>query len=184
MTDMKKVTMRLRLNDSAPEDDIVKAIDAIENRAQAAEKSLTEAQNKAKADGDSAAKNLKDKEDAVKDLEEKLKEAKEALKNCKDELDAMKTDKENAEKAALAEKAKNMVEGYAKLGRIKNEASSILKWTNLAIADLEGTENMIKDLPLNKQAVTIPELNKLGENELPTSAAALAAQNRLKRQGR
>ena len=44
---LTKVTMRLKLNDSAPADDIVKAIDAIEDRAKAAEKEAEEAKNKA-----------------------------------------------------------------------------------------------------------------------------------------
>ena len=98
----------------------------------------------------------------------------------------MTEDKVKAENAMKEEEAKNMVSNFAKLGRIKNEATVILKWTNLAKADFEGTKAMIEDLPLNKDAVKITDAvaNKLGEHDLPSNAIGLAVKNRLKREGK
>lgn len=185
MENFTKVTMRLRLNDSAPADDVVKAIDAIEDRAKRAEtardKAILEAQNKAKADADEKDE-LKRK---LKKAEEDKAKAQADYDTCKSALDAMEEDKQKAEDAMNAEKAKNMVEGFAKAGRIKNEATVILKWTNLAKADFDGTKAMIEELPLNKAAVVItPEVNTLPEGALPTTAMGLAVRNKLARQGK
>jgi len=185
--EMIKVTMKLGLNDSAPEDSIVKAIEAIENRATMAELELKNVQNKAKVKEDS------DSEEMDK-LKNKAKEAKEAydkcmqdLEDCQNKLNAMETDKKKAEDDAKAEKVKNMIEGYAKAGRIKNEATVILKWTETAKKlGFEETKSMIEDLPLNKISPVNSqiELRKLEEGAIPTTAAGLAAKNRLKNQGK
>ena len=49
-------------------------------------------------------------------------------------------------------KAKNMVEGFAKSGRIKNDTETITKWTNKAKSDFEGVKALIEDLPVTKVA--------------------------------
>jgi len=184
---MIKVTMKLGLNDSAPEDSIVKAIEVIELRATSAEASLKEVQMKAKA-----------KEDADGDEMDKLKakaaEAKatydkcmEELEDCKNKLNAMETDKKAAEDKAEGEKVKNMIEGYAKAGRIKNEATVILKWSETAKKlGFNETKSMIEDLPLNKIAPVITDAtpNKLDAGQLPTSALGLMAKNKLRREGK
>ena len=180
-----KVTMRLKLNDAATEDNIVTAIDAIENRATEAEKmaieAITEAQNKAKADADELDK-LKAK---LKKAEEAAAKASAEYEDCKSQLDAMEKDKKAAEEKAEEDKIKNMVEGFAKIGRIKNEATVILEWTNTGkVLGAEKVKNMIEALPLNKEAKTIVEPNKIGEGELPTNAMSLAVKNRLKREGK
>lgn len=181
-----KVTMRLKLNDAATEDNIVAAIDAIENRAKEAERmaldASTEAQNKAKADADELDK-LKAK---LKKAEDAAAAAKADYENCKNALDAMEQDKKAAEEKAEEDKIKNMVEGFAKVGRIKNEATVILEWTNTSkVLGAEKVKNMIEALPINKVANNLePELNKLGEKELPTNAMSLAVKNRMKREGK
>ncbi|CAB4130906.1 S14_ClpP_1 domain containing protein [uncultured Caudovirales phage] len=183
---MTKVTMRLKLNDAAREDDVVAAIDSIENRAKTAEENLQvailDAQNKAKNDSDAYDK-MKAEFDKKKAELDKLKAE---MEDCKNELDAMKTDKQKAEDEAKKEKAKNMIENFAKVGKIKNDATTILKWSNLAVADFEGTKNMLEDLPLNKVApvITNTVVNKLQEGQLPTNAVGLMAYNRLKREGK
>ena len=99
----------------------------------------------------------------------------------------METDKKAAEDKAEAEKVKNMIEGYAKAGRIKNEATVILKWSETAKKlGFEETKSMIEDLPLNKISPVNSqiELRKLEEVAIPTTAAGLAAKNRLKNQGK
>jgi len=183
---MIKVCMRLGLNDSSPEDSIVKAIDAIENRAKKAEsdvENLKKEKTEDKAKSDDELDKLKAK---LKKLEEEKAAKDSAYNACKEALDAMTEDKVKAENAMKEEEAKNMVSNFAKLGRIKNEATVILKWTNLAKADFEGTKAMIEDLPLNKDAVKITDAvaNKLGEHDLPSNAIGLAVKNRLKREGK
>ena len=96
----------------------------------------------------------------------------------------METDKKAADDKLQEEKAKNMVEGFAKAGRIKNEATVMLKWTNLAKSDFDGTKAMIEELPLNKAAVVIPTENVIPEGSLPTTAMGLAVRNKLARQGK
>lgn len=181
-----KVTMRLKLNDAATEDNVVKAIDEIENRAKQAEamtlEAITEAQNKAKVDADEMDK-LKAK---LKKLEDDKVRSDAEYEDCKNKLDALEKDKKSAEDKVKEDQAKNMIEDFAKIGRIKNEESIKLTWVRLAKADFEGTKNMIEALPLNKEAtkLTTVEPNKLKDGELPTSAIGLSVMNRLKREGK
>lgn len=182
---MIKVCMKLGLNDGTPEESIVQAIDAIMNRATAAEQAkleaVSEAQNKAKADSDELNKLM----DKLKKAEEAANKAKAEYEDCKSRLDAMETDKLEADKKVEEEKAKNMVEGFAKVGRIKNEATVVLEWTNTAkVLGFEKTKAMLEALPLNKVATPIPDVNQLGDGELPTTAMVLAVKNRLKREGK
>lgn len=183
---MIKVCMRLGLNDSAPEDNIVKAIDEIENKAKA---DVTAALNRAEA-AENKAKNDESELDKLKakiaKAEEDLKKAKADYEDCKSKLDAMEQDKLKAEEEAEEDKIKNMIEGFAKAGRIKNEATVILKWTNTAKKiGFDETKAMIEEIPLNKVAPILnPEENKLKEGQLPTTALGLMAYNKLKREGK
>lgn len=181
---MTKVTMKLGLNDAATEDNVVSAIKEIEDKAYnaevakiAAENKVKEIENATKAEKEDLAKKLKEAEDAKATVNANYDK-------LKAEYDAMVTDKLAAEKATLEVKAKNMVEGYAKAGRIKNEASVILKWTNKAVENYEETEELIKDLPLSKEAPKLEIANQLKEGELPTSTIGLMVKNRQKREGK
>lgn len=185
VNNMIKVCMKLGLNDSAPEDSIVKAIEAIENKAKsdldALKVDLEKAKNKAKDDDGELAK-LKEK---VKKMEEDKAKNDADLEDSKNKLTAMEADKKKAEDKAEDDKIKNMVDGFAKTGRIKNEETIKLSWcTTAKKLGFEETKNMIESLPLNKMAVTIPTENKIPEGTLPTSAMGLAAMNKLKRQGK
>jgi ATP-dependent protease ClpP protease subunit len=176
---MKLVTNRLKLNDAATEENMVKAIDAIEDNAKARERELSEelekVQNKAKAD-DSEMDKLKN---ALKKAEADKAKADEAYNACKEMLDAMEADKKTIEEEAKADKAKNMVEDFAKIGRIKNEETVKLQWVNLAKNDFDGVKAMIEALPLNKKAEDIKEvINKV---DVPTTAVGLAAKLRAER---
>ena len=180
-----KITMRLKLNDSAPENDIVAAIDAIENRAYTAETKVIEVTNKI-----NEVENLSkaEKEALKKKLDEaeaKMATDKTAYDKLKGEYDAMVTDKLTAEKATNELKAKTMVEGYAKQGRIKNEAAVILKWTNRAVDNFEETEELLKEIPLNKEATIITEAKANDVTGIhATNAISLSVKNKLKREGK
>lgn len=183
-TNMLKVTMKLNLNDGATEDNVVSAIKSIEDRAYAAEVSVISAEKSLKEVQDAAKKSKADAGEEMDNLKAKMEEDKKAYDKLKTAFDAMTEDKEKAENAAKEIGAKNMVEGFAKAGRIKNDATAQLKWVKMAIEDFDGTKAMIEDLPLNKDAVKITTTNKLGEGELPTTSMGLAVKNKLAREGK
>lgn len=143
---LTKVTNRLGLVDGSNEDTILAAIEKIQNKADVAEAKANDLQEK-----------LTEKESEKKEVETKLTEA-------TNKLQEVENAKKEAEKQAAEVKAKNMVEGYAKAGRIKNDAETIGKWTNLAVVDFDGTEALIKDLPVHKAA------NKIDVSEVSNSA--------------
>jgi hypothetical protein len=43
-----------------------------------------------------------------------------------------------------------MVEGFAKLGKIKNDEATIKAWTDKAVADHDGVKKMLEEIPVNK----------------------------------
>ena len=118
---MLKVTNKLGLNDDANEDNILNAIKEIEN------------------------KSASEKEAMAKQIEE----AKNALKEMEDKYNALEVEIETEKEAQKEKEATNMVTEFAKIGRIKNEESTIAKWVTLAKADFEGTKLLIEELPLN-----------------------------------
>jgi hypothetical protein len=48
-----------------------------------------------------------------------------------------------------------MVKGYAEVGRIKNEAKNIARFVAMAKVAFEETEELIKDIPLNKETASL-----------------------------
>lgn len=126
---MLKVTNKLGLNDDANEESILTAIKEIEN--------------KSVADKEAMQKEIDDAENALKDLKEKY--------------NAMEVENAAIKDEAEMNKCTNMVTEFAKVGRIKNEADTIAKWTNLAKADFEGTKELIEGLPLNAIANKIDD---------------------------
>ena len=151
-----KVTNKLGLVSEANEEAILEAIAKIENKAAEAEdkfKTMEDALNAKKAE---CAK-----------MEAELAEAKASLNEAAEA-------KNKAELEAKETKAKNMVEGYAKAGRIKNDADTIAKWSNKAVSDFEGTEELIKDLPVFKAANKINDVSNLSDDAQLTGVIAKA----------
>lgn len=161
---MKKVANRLKLNEEANEDSILAAIDSIENKATDAEKRAQAAETKLKEVEDKAKNDDEEMKNKMKDLEDEAAKHKAAFEKCQKELDEMKKKADDAEEEAKAEKAKNMVTEFAKLGKIKNEASVIETWTKDATVDFEATKKKLEDLPVNKVANKI-ELNKIEDKD-------------------
>lgn len=181
---MTKITMKLGLNDAATEDNVVTAIKGIEDRAYKAETEVIAKDNEI-ASIKAAAKVEQDRLTSELATVKTTLTAKEAeLATVKAKADTLETEKATAQAAAIEIKARTMVEGFAKAGRIKNEATVVEPWVKLAIADFDGTKAMIEAIPLNKSAVVIPEETKLKEGEHPTSAVSLTVKNRLKRMGK
>jgi uncharacterized membrane-anchored protein YjiN (DUF445 family) len=178
--DMKLVCNRLGLNPSAPEESILKAIDAIENRAKKAE---TETEDLKKEKVEDKVKN----DDEMDKLKAKLKKAEEdkakadkEYEDCKSQLDAITKDKLKVEEDAKKDKIKNMVEDFAKIGRIKNTEEVKLQWiTTGEKIGFDEAKNLIELLPLNKESVKIETvLNKV---EHATTAESLRERNRKER---
>lgn len=182
---MQKVTMRLKLNDAATEDNMVKAIDAIDEARIKAESDLSALNKKAKDEKKELEDKMKDMEDKMADHAKKMDDMKAEYKDCKDELDAMTKDKKKAEDDAEEDKIKNLIDEKAKEGRIKNEETVKLQWRVTAKkVGLEEVKNMLEALPLSKTAPKVTVTNKLEEGELPTTAMSLAVKNKLKREGK
>lgn len=129
---MSKVANKLGLNTEASEDSIIAEIVSIQNK-------KAEMEDKLKKMEDALAK----KKGECDELEAKYNELK---KKAEDEAEERK----KAEDEAKKEKAKNMVEGFAKAGKVKNE--SVEKWTSMAVADFDSVKNMLEELPTNKTA--------------------------------
>jgi ATP-dependent Clp endopeptidase proteolytic subunit ClpP len=130
---MKKVCNKLGLVEDAKEENVLAAIDKLEDRAVRAETAVVSAKadlevlNKSKAS-----------------LEEEMKKHKDAFEKCKAELDKMQKEKDEVENAAKKEKATAMVKEAAQVGRIKNEDPVINKWVDLAVKDFDGTKAMYR----------------------------------------
>ena len=96
---------------------------------------------------------------AIQEIENKAMTAKEKMKA---EMDALKEKMEADNKAFDELKAKfeatkednckNMVTGFATLGKIANDEAIINKWTALASNDFDGTKELLESLPVNKVA--------------------------------
>ena len=136
---MTKVANKLGLNQEANEESILSAISAIENKLTAA-----------------IVKN-EDSEDKLKKMEDAYEEAKKKCEDLEMKIGEFKKKAEDAEAEEKKSTAKNMIENFVKAGRIKNESSE--KWIALASNDLEGTEELLKAIPVNKVANKINEGN-------------------------
>ena len=151
---MTKIANKLGLIADANEESILAAIASIENK-----------------------KN--DMESKMKKAEEKYNEAQEECDKLKAEMEDLKQQAKKAEdEAKKAEgeakksEAKNMIEGFVKSGKIKNEAAE--EWIELAVADLAKAKNMLEKLPTNGKATTIVDGNQgqlATEQELTMGAA-------------
>lgn len=152
-TDMKNVISKLGLVEGAQEIDVLNAIQNKES--EMAE--LKAALDKAKAECD-------EMERKYIDLCNKMEEEAKA--------------KAEMEEKEMEEECKSMVENFAKLGRIKNDAEVIEKW--VATAKTQGiaeTKAMIESLALNKVAAVIPQGGQapVDPNNQPMSAVNLMA---------
>lgn len=159
---MIKVANKLGLVSEASEDSIVSAIEGIQNK-------LTDAVNK---------KNEADEK--LKKMENDYAEAQKECDDLKAKIADYKKKAEDAEEEEKKTKAKNMVENFAKLGKIKNEA--VEKWSALAVVDFDGTKQMLEDLPINKVANKI-EVTGGGEEKALTNVVAatmVEVRNKLK----
>lgn len=118
--------------------------------------------NKSAADLASVKNELSEKETELIEAKKKLAE-----------LEASSKAELSAKNALIA---KSMVANYK--NRISED--SVESWEKKAIEDLEGTESLLKSIPINKAGVSLAEKQEEKRAEMPTSAAALMAEVRVK----
>ena len=154
----KLVTNKLGLNESATEDNILRAIQDIENKAATESSRLNTALNE-------ATRLKTDAENKASDLEAKLKKAKDEYDALKAEYDKMQKEKKEAEDKAAKDKAeatakecKNMLDGFVKSNRIKADAvNGWLDKVTTGKLTVDEVKDMIEALPVNGKAVKVAE---------------------------
>lgn len=159
---MTKVTNMLNLNAEASEDAIVGEITALLNK-----KATTEDK-------------MKKMQDAYDEAMDKCNKMKEELDGYKKKVEDAMKEKEKMEGEAKKEKAKNMIEGFVKIGKIKNESSE--KWIAQALVNFDEVKNLLEELPTNGKAPIVQTAAEVTDTEL-TMVAAKAMQevrNKLK----
>lgn len=140
-----KLANKLGLITEANEDSMCNEVERLLNKLTKAEKDCKDKEKEISDHKDEMDKKKKELDD-MKEKHDKLKEELDALKKkVKDDEEADKAKNE----AKLETEAKNMIDGFVKTGRIKNEAVVIEKWVKAAKADMAGTKEMIESLPLN-----------------------------------
>lgn len=179
--DMKKVANKLNLNVEASEDSIVAEIEKVQNKITEQDTTiqthLTTIQNKESEIGKLKA-DVQAKENELTEMKNKVAQMEADQKKKDDEAKA----KAEAEEAT---KAKNMIEGYVKEGRIKNEAEVITKWTDMAKkVGIDEVKNMIESLPVNRASVKI-DVHQSGDTHKIGSVVNKAmAEKKAKLEGR
>lgn len=160
---MTKVANKLGLQEGVNEDTIVASIADLQNKASKAEE---------------IKKKMEDEKTAY---EMKMEDLKAELEKCKAELDEEKMKAKKMEEEAEDKAIKNALEGYAKAGRIKNEA--IGQWSETAKSvGIDKVKDMIETLPINKVAnkITIDGSTGVNDTDLTNVAARTMANLRNK----
>jgi predicted metal-dependent hydrolase len=174
---MTNVAKKLGLPENATEADCENAIDAL--MVKLAKKAKNKKNDMDEPDGDEEAM------DKYKDMLATITNSQKAeLKEVADTLAALKAEAEASKNEIAKEKATHLVNQYVnRLGGKDAKPETIASWVAQATKDLAGTENLLKELPLNIAAVKVEntiELQKLPEGKLPTSAMNLMAELKAK----
>ena len=84
-----------------------------------------------------------------------------ALNEAENKLADYENKMKEAEMANKISIAKEMVNSFVKLGKIKNEEASVDKWLNLATLDFDMAKSMLDEIPVNvvTPSVKIPQVN-------------------------
>ena len=125
------------LHEASSETMIVEAIDGLYNRAAIAESGLTSTK------------------DALRIANKAKDDLQTQYDDLKKKMDKIKADMEEAEEADNLKKAKDMVNGFAQMGKIVNTPEEINNWVTDAAASKEAFEkvkNRLTNLPVNKEA--------------------------------
>lgn len=146
---LTKITNKLNLNDAASEDAIVTAITEVQNKL-----TVSEVSNKKNED------DLKKMKKELDDKKAEFDKLKGEYDKCVDDLEEMDKKAKAEEAKGKKEKAKNLIDSFATAGKIKAEA--VNKWVEKAVADYDGTKELLDGIPGNKTAVKF-ETSKAGK---------------------
>jgi len=127
---MSKVANKLGLNPEASEESILAEVSRIQNKSSEMEEKMKKMQN----DYSEAKAKCDELETAINEMKKKAEDESAAKMKAEDEM--------------KGEKAKNLIEGFVKAGKIKNESTE--KWIAMAKSDFDGIKNMLEELPTNK----------------------------------
>lgn len=140
--EMKKVTNKLSLNEAATEDAIVTAIQEIENKSAAFKARVTE------LEGDKTT------------LSNELTTVKNKVTELEGTIATAKTATDAAKLETIKNKAEVLVKEAAKVGKIKNDATTIAAWVDKVKSeeDYTSTKALIDSIPLNVKSKDITEV--------------------------
>lgn len=138
---MSKVCNKLNLSPDASEDSIVNEITGLQNGVIENKKKLEDKE-----------KELTDKKDELDKKGKEYDDLKKEHDKLKNEMDAFKKKADEDTETNKLKDAKNMVEGFAKVGKIKNDAPTINAWAAKAKDDMPGIKAMLESIPTNKKA--------------------------------
>ena len=82
-----------------------------------------------------------------------ISDLKDELKVVCDELKKLKMDKAELEHKSVENKITNMLNGYIKAGKIKNDETTLHNWRESARKDYDFTVKLIDGLPVTKKAI-------------------------------
>jgi predicted enzyme involved in methoxymalonyl-ACP biosynthesis len=150
---MTKVTNKLNLTEGSNEDVILGAIDKLINVKNQSEEIATELQEK------------------LTIAQQEASTANEKIAELQTQLDAITLTAKEAEELSAETIASEMVNKFT--SKIGNKAETIATWVKLAKADLEGTKNLLEELPLNKVA------NKIDSVQSQTNIVGTYAQSKM-----
>lgn len=150
---MTKVTNKLNLTEGSNEDVILGAIDKLINVKNQSEEIATELQEK------------------LTIAQQEASAANEKIAELQTQLDAITLTAKEAEELSAETIASEMVNKFT--AKIGNKTETIATWVKLAKADLEGTKNLLEELPLNKVA------NKIDSVQSQTNIVGTYAQSKM-----
>lgn len=136
-------------------------VDAVEDQVEAKVEADVEDKAEVKADEDVTAENynpteatgLPDWENAIKNADAEILSLRAELKDMKDKLEALNAAKVESEATAKADKIQNMLNGFVKVGKIKDDATTISKWTKVAEDNYDLAVDLISDMQVSKTAM-------------------------------
>lgn len=153
-SDMKNIANKLGLNPEASEEAIITALEDVQNKVTAFDPVYAELET--------VKNSLTEKENEVTELTAKVNEFEQKAKDA--ELENKRIT------------ATNMVEGFAKVGKIKNEDAIKNQWIEKAMEDHEFVKNALENLPVNRE---MPDFGKDDNTFKPYNVAAIMAEKAL-----
>jgi ATP-dependent Clp endopeptidase proteolytic subunit ClpP len=150
---MNKVANKLGLQAEANEDAILSAINKMEDSAKKMEDKLAKM------------------EDAFETKKNECDELESKMEDLKKQMAEMEDKKAEDEEKMKKSEAKNMIDSFVKVGKIKNESAE--KWIAKAIVDFDGVKNLLEELPTNGKAVNVT-VNEVSNEASLTMVAARA----------